>query len=245
MTKEQLYKKFAKYYDQIYEKMDHVKECEFIEWAVNQHQNCDGNKLLDVACGTGRHADLLKNRFKIVGVDLNPEMLKIAQNKVLDVEFTEGDMKTLDLKEEFDVIICMFSAMNYNTTLDELKATLKNFYNHLYEGGILIFDLGINQENWIEGLVSVDTVVDEKFKLARICQSHLEEGIFNANFVFLIKEDGKVDFDIDQHKLGVFPIEDVINLMGKTGFENFIYTDFTQKNWDVLSGDRPVFVGVK
>lgn len=245
MTEEQLYKKFAKYYDQIYEKIDLHKECEFIDWAVAQHKTSTGNKLLDVACGTGRHTGILKNRFKIMGVDLNPEMLRIARNKVEDVEFTEGNMKTLDLKEEFDVIICMFSAMNYNTTLDELGVTLKNFYDHLNEGGILIFDLGINQENWIEGLVSVDTVVDEKFKLARICQSHLEDGIFNANFVFLIKEDGKMDFDIDQHKLGVFPIEDVINVMGKTGFENFIYADFTRKNWDVLSGDRPVFVGLK
>ena len=139
----------------------------------------------------------------------------------------------------------MFSAMNYNTTLEELETTLKNFYNHLNKGGVLIFDYGINQENWIEGLVSMDTVVDEGFKLARICQSHLDEGIFDADFVFLINENGKLDFDIDQHKLGVFRIEDVIYLMEKTGFINFIYADFTQNEWDVTSGDKLVFVGVK
>ena len=56
MTQEQLYKKFAKYYDLIYEKIDLDEETEFIKWAVTQHKTSPGNKLLDMACGTGRHA---------------------------------------------------------------------------------------------------------------------------------------------------------------------------------------------
>ncbi len=113
------------------------------------------------------------------------------------------------------------------------------------EGGVLIFDLGLNKENWIEGLVSVDTVVDKDLKLARICQSHLEEGIFNSSFVFLVKENGKLDFDIDEHKLGVFGMEEVLELMRNTGFNTFIYSDFKDEKWRIETGERPVFVGVK
>lgn len=245
MTKKQLYKKFAKYYDKIYEKMDHQKEAEFIKWAVKTYKNSHGNELLDVACGTGRHAYFLKNDFKIIGFDISEEMLKIAREKLPDIHFIKGDMKKLDLERKFDVLICMFSAINYNTTLEELNITLNNFYNHLKEGGVLIFDMGINKENWIEGVVSVDTVVDKNFKLARMCQSHLENGIFNSSFVFLVKEDGVVDFDIDEHKLGVFGMEDVINLMKKTGFEIFISSNFKDEEWQLETGERPVFVGVK
>lgn len=75
---EQLYKKFAGYYDKIYEKLDHQKESEFIKWAVNKHNGSESNMLLDIACGTGRHANLLKNDFEITGVDINKEMLDIA-----------------------------------------------------------------------------------------------------------------------------------------------------------------------
>ena len=139
----------------------------------------------------------------------------------------------------------MFSAMNYNTTGEEFKRTLSNFHNHLNPGGILIFDYGINKENWIEGLVSVDTVVNGENKLARICQSHMKDGIFDANFVFLLKENGKLDFDIDQHKLGVFGVEEVANFLNEAGFTTYIYSEFTQKKWDVLSGERPIFVGLK
>ncbi len=245
MTEEQLYRKFARYYDRLYEKIDLHKEVDFIKWAVKDHKTSTGNKLLDMACGTGRHAQLLKDSFEVLGVDVNPEMLKIAREKLPDINFIQGNMKELDLEEKFDVVICMFSAMNYNTTLEEFKRTLKNFYTHLNEGGVLIFDYGINQENWIEGLVSVDTVVEDDLKLARICQSQLEDGIFQANFVFLIKEDGKLDFDIDEHKLGVLGIEEVVESMAEAGFESFIYSDFTEEEWSVVSGERPILVGVK
>lgn len=245
MTNGQLYKKYAHYYDRLYEKMDLQKEVDFIKWAVKHHKSSDGNQLLDMACGTGRHALKLTDSFQITGVDINQDMIQIAREKLPDVKFTIGDMKNLRLNHKFDVVICMFSAMNYNTSIKELKGTLNNFYKHLNPGGILIFDYGINQENWVEGLVSVDTVVEDNLKLARICQSHLEDNIFNANFVFLIKEDGKLDFDIDQHQLGVFGIEEVMDSLADAGFKTFIYSDFTSKNWDVLSGERPIFVGVK
>lgn len=245
MTEEQLYKKFARYYDRIYKKIDLHKESDFIKWAVEQHKTSPGNKLLDVACGTGRHASILKDGFDVLGVDINPEMLRLALEKLPEVSFMEGDMKELNLDKKFDVVICMFSAMNYNISLEEFKRTLKNFNEHLNDGGVLIFDYGINKENWIEGLVSVDTVVDDNLKLARICQSHLEDGIFDANFVFLVKEEGKLDFDIDQHKLGVLGIEDVVDSMTDAGFESFIYSDFTRKEWNIMSGERPIFVGAK
>lgn len=245
MTKEQLYKRFARYYDLIYANLNHEKESDFIKWSVDKHKTSQGNKLLDVACGTGRHVKLLNNNFNVVGVDINPAMLKIAREKVPNVDFLIGDMKKLNLNYSFDILICLFSAINYNTTLEELEITLINFNNHLQPGGVLIFDLGLNIENWIEGLVSVDTVVDKNLKLVRICQSHLEDGIFNSSFVFFIKENGKLDFDIDQHELGVFGIEDVVKLLEKLGFSYHIYADFTSASWEITSGERPVFVGVK
>ena len=103
-------------------------------------------------------------------------MLKIFREKLPDNNFIQGDMKELSLNEKFDVLICMFSAMDYNTTIEEFKGTLENFYTHLNEGGVLIFDYGINQENWIEGLVSVDTVVDDNLKLARSVNPTLKTG---------------------------------------------------------------------
>ena len=52
---------------------------------------------MDVACGTGSHAVILKNNFNITGVDINENMLKIAREKVPEANFIHGDMKNLEL----------------------------------------------------------------------------------------------------------------------------------------------------
>jgi len=245
MTDKQLYKKFAVYYDKIYENVDYIGESEFVHWAVKEHKTSHGTKLMDMACGTGSHAKFLKNHFKVTGVDINENMLKIARKKVPEADFILGNMKNFELEDKFDVLICIFSAIHYNTNYSELKDTLTNFYKHLEEGGILIYDLSFNNENWIEGLVSIDTVAEEQLKIARICQSQLTNGIFNANFVFLVKENGEFDFDIDEHQLGVFEIDKVSKLMEEIGFNTFIYDDFTSERWQSGEGQRPIYVGVK
>ncbi len=245
MSHGQLYKKFATYYDKIYKNVDYEGESEFINWAVKKHKTSPGIDLLDVACGTGSHALILKNNFNVVGVDINDNMLEIAREKVPEADFIKEDMKKLELKCNFDVIICIFSSIHYNINYNELEDTLTNFYNNLEDGGILIYDLSFNTENWIEGLVSVDTVVEKELKIARICQSNLKNGIFNANFVFLVKDENKFDFDIDEHRLGVFEIDVVTNLMKKIGFKTYIYSDFTFEIWESGKCQRPIFVGIK
>ena len=245
MSEEQLYRNFANYYDKIYSEVDYEGEVNFIKWAVNKHKTSSSNFLMDVACGTGTHVEKLMDNFNVTGVDISPQMLEIAIKKVPTANFIQGDMKSLETESMFDVITCIFSAIHYNRNLKELESTLQNFYDQLNPGGILIFDLSLNKTNWIEGLVSVDTVVEEDLKIARICQSRLKDGLFNANFVFLVKDQGEFDFDIDQHELGVFDVEEVISLMENTKFETFVYAGFTDEKWINNSGERPVFVGIK
>ena len=245
MPEQELYRKFARYYDLIYKWMDYPGESEFIEMVVERYKESEGMNLLDVACGTGGHAYYLQNSFNVLGLDINPEMLDIAREKLPEMEFVHGDMKKMDLNKEFDVIICLFSAINYHTTLDELENSFKRFYKHLESGGILIFDLGFCTENWEEGRMLVDAVVEGDLQLARISQSRLYNGVFNANFVFLVKEDGKMDFEIDQHQIGVFPTIKVGSILEKTGFQKHIFSGYNDLPWDEKSNERPVFVCIK
>lgn len=73
--------------------------------------------------------------------DISEEMLKIAKEKLGDIHFIKGDTEENGFGRKLDVLICMFSAINYNTALEELKITLNNFYNHLKDGEVLIFDM--------------------------------------------------------------------------------------------------------
>lgn len=245
MPEQKLYRKFARYYDLIYKWMDYKGEADFVKMIAEQHQRSNGNNLLDVACGTGNHAQHLQDSFQIVGLDINQDMINIAHEKIPEMELIHGDMKELDLEREFDIIICLFSSINYHTNLIELEKTFKRFYDHLKDGGVLIFDLGFCTENWEEGRMLVDAVVEGDLQLARISQSRLYNGVFNANFIFLVKEDDEMDFEIDQHQIGVFTIRDLEKILERTGFEYHVYQGYNDLPWDEESDERPVFVCIK
>jgi len=60
------------------------------------------------------------------------------------------------------------------------------------------------------------------------------------NSFFLVKDNGEFDFDIDEHKLGVFEIDEVSKLMEKIGFKTFMYGDFTSEKCQSGKGERPI-----
>jgi len=96
-----LYGRFARYYDLIYSGKDYERETRIIMDLVKR-AGVKGRDLLDVGCGTGRHAVLLSEKgFKVTGIDLSPEMLKIARRRSKKVRFLQGDMRTFDLGKEF------------------------------------------------------------------------------------------------------------------------------------------------
>ena len=87
----------------------------FRPWAelmVDQLDPASGERFLDVACGTGIVARVVKERrgvgSNIVGVDLNPLMLAVARNAAADIDWRQGDAGSLPLEagEQFDVVVC-------------------------------------------------------------------------------------------------------------------------------------------
>lgn len=244
-----LYTSLAECYDKIYQSKNYTQEALFIkEHGQSNKTASDEYTLLDLACGTGTHAHELEKYYQVTGIDLNPEMLEIAKTKTQHTTFHTGNMQNISSSigdKCFDVITCLFSAINYNTNLKELEQVFREVYEHLNTNGVFIFDLGFCQENWMEGLVSIDTVVEDNLKLARLCQSHQKNGIFTADFVFLLKKDGEINFDIDRHKVGVYYTEQVNTLLENIGYKTNIYAGFTNKKYKGGEFNIPVFTATK
>jgi len=154
-------------------------------------------------------------------------------------------MKTLDIGHKFDVTICMFAAIAYNLTYKELESTLRIFYSHLNKGGMIIFDLHIHEDYFLDDRVWINTVVEPDLKLARISQSPKMKPILDLDLVFLINDKGKVDFDIDQHQIGLFSVNKIKKLMERMGFKTSIYGGFVKTEWKKTVESPAVFVGVK
>lgn len=248
MPKEQLYKKYAKFYDKVYSKKKYDEEVAFIKSIISNFK-VKGKNLLDIACGTGTHAKKFSDSgFNVTGVDINSEMLKIAKEKAKNSRFLEGSMQSFKSKDKFDIITCLFTAINYNKNISELKTTIKNFHNLLNKGGIVIFDLGLvkGQEEKKRG-VFIDTHSEKDLQIARISQwnpSRDNPESYNINFLMFIKDKDKIDFEIDEHELGIFAVKDIKSIMAKADFSVKVFDNFTLKNYTKKSR-RPVFMGIK
>ncbi|WP_147533873.1 class I SAM-dependent methyltransferase [Bacillus marasmi] len=98
-----------------------------------------GEKILDLGCGTGDLAQIINGLgATVVGVDKSENMVKQAQDKYPDIRFFVKDATQLEYHEEFDAV---FS----NATLHWVKApkqALQSIYSSLKPGGRFVAELG-------------------------------------------------------------------------------------------------------
>jgi len=140
------FKKYARYYDLIYKDKNYVKECDFVERIFKRYSHSKPVTVLEMACGTGRHSEVLsKKGYKITAFDASQDMIEIARKrkkkKKITVNFSIQKMQNFRFKQKFDAALAMFTAMGYLSTIKDLKKTLTNLRKHLNEGNLFVFDI--------------------------------------------------------------------------------------------------------
>jgi ubiquinone/menaquinone biosynthesis C-methylase UbiE len=121
-------------------------------------------------------------------------MLGIARKKYHGIKFIRGDMRTFKLSKNFDVIVCLFSAIGHLKTYANLEITIKTFSRHLKSGGVMIIEPFVSEEQFLDGLLHADYVREPYLKIARMCISRKQGSIGVFDFHFLIGEKGKIKY---------------------------------------------------
>ncbi len=103
----------------------------------------EGDRLLDVGCGTGlSFLPMLDRGWRVTACDISPAMLDVARSKVGEgATLLEADMRQLPALGEFDLIWAVNDAINYLLSVEELKASLAGMLRNLAPSGIVLFDL--------------------------------------------------------------------------------------------------------
>ncbi|KAF0238884.1 MAG: methyltransferase family [Prolixibacteraceae bacterium] len=111
--KKQWYESLFENYSQKYDNENFTRgtqgECDFIEKEINFNKTF---KILDVGCGTGRHAiELAKRGYHITGIDLSESQLAWAREKAkkenLTIDFQLHDARNLPFQNEFDLAVML------------------------------------------------------------------------------------------------------------------------------------------
>jgi SAM-dependent methyltransferase len=122
----------------------------------------EGDRLLDVGCGTGLSLLALLDRgWKVVACDISPAMVEKAREKVGDrVGLLTADMRDLPDLGEFDLVWAVNDAINYLLSEEELIAALAGMRRNLAPGGVVLFD--VNTLSSYRTFFSEEMVVEDE-----------------------------------------------------------------------------------
>ena len=215
------YSEFASVYDELMTEIPYDSYAELIELAAG---GIAGKKILDIGCGTGLlSVKLAKMGGDVTGVDLSPEMLGVAKERAnalsAPVSFIEQSMQQLKGFSDFDIAVIAIDSLNYVIDREEVIQTLRNVYNSLAAGGVLLFD--------VHSLFKTDVIFMEgpfTFDNERISYIwETEEGdephsVFSELAFFIRNIDGFYKRFDEVHYQRTFSVQDYVEMLTGIGF---------------------------
>ena len=147
-------------------------------------------KLLDIGCGTGRHAQLFSTFVnEIYAMDPSKEMIDYCREKVIkskNVKLIHGGFKELAniTENDFDTITCLGNTLSLLETRKKVKNALKITRKKLRKGGIAVFQFLNFEKEMIE---------KNRYYEPKVIQKDCKTYIFNRHFEY-DKLKTKVDF---------------------------------------------------
>jgi len=111
-----------------------------------------GARFLDIGCGFGRHSiELAKRGFDVLGIDPSAAMIAAAQERsntdARRLEFRQMRGEDLQLENEFDTAICLFTTLGQIEDQKDNLQLLHNAFQALQPGGFFILE--IPQRGWV------------------------------------------------------------------------------------------------
>jgi SAM-dependent methyltransferase len=137
---------FADDYVWLYAHRDEKEAAAQVRTAVKIVPFEKGQKILDIACGAGRHVlAFAKLGARVTGVDLSETLLKIARRRIreegVQARIRQGDMRSLPYKDTFDGATIWFTSVGYFPTTAEDRKVVKGLAAALKPGGWWLIDL--------------------------------------------------------------------------------------------------------
>ncbi len=202
------------YYHVLYDNRDETEANTFMTNLMQFGNFASNTRILDLACGKGRHSLYLNNLgYHVTGMDLSASSILEAskfQNEKLT--FIRQDMRDPLPENEYDLVLNLFTSFGYFENPDENLAVLKNIHRALSSKGALVIDF-FNADCVLKNIVPSETVTKKgvEFRLERF----VENGFIKKKISFTAE--GKQNEFCE--KVQLFGLRDFQEMLAECGFE--------------------------
>lgn len=201
-----------------------------VEFYSDRLASCTG-PILEPGVGTGRLLiPLLEKGLQVDGFDVSNEMLKICRDNCekrgLQPSLFEGEMGSFSLDKEYEAIIVPAGTFLLLHKREDSIQALRNFFNHLSNGGRLIVDLFLQTEittnkistrTWESKSGGIITLEDKIVEVDYVNQYTVSHNRYEK------WENGQlIQTELERFPLRWYGIEEFKMILEQIGFEDII-----------------------
>ena len=230
----------SKYYHILYKNRDH-KEAVFFLDNIIKNININNGRILEVACGKGRHAKYLNHLgFNVTGIDLSKNSIEFAnKDSNENLKYFVHDMRSVFKKNHFDLVTNLFTSFGYFENQEDEQTTINAMSNNLKEGGLLLIDF-MNVKKVISSLVKSESKEIDGIKF-------LIERKYDENHIIkkIIIKDQDSDLNF-QEKVRALTLYDFDVMLKKANMKIVdLFGDYSLNEFNAIDSDRLIIISRK
>lgn len=176
-------------------------------------------KLLELGAGGGHTLVYLLDAYDTTAADLSDAMLANCRALAPSIKTVIGDMRTLRLGCTVDAVLA-HDAIDYMTTIDDLRAAMHTAAAHLAPGGLFIVAPTYVAESFANHEIASDYHEDQHTEATLV--SHVRrtsETTIELALTVTLREDGHLRVEEDRHTCGLFDMATWLSLLDEAGLE--------------------------
>lgn len=228
------------YYHLLYKNRDGDEAGLFLTKLIAELNLKPQSRILDLACGKGRHSIFLRQLgYKVTGIDLSPTSIETANMYAQEgLSFFVQDMREPISSEDFDVVLNLFTSFGYfDEPADNVKV-LQAVHQELKPNGLFLIDF-MNSEKVCRTLVAHEKQVinSTRFSIERkVVDGFVEKTILvneNANLTFI-------------ERVQALTYDDFSEMLESTGFNILsVHGSYDFEPFDIINSERLIIIAQK
>lgn len=231
----------TKYYHLLYSNRDQEEARLFIEKLVVELRLGKQAKILDVACGKGRHSMQLSSfGYDITGIDLSEQSIQYAKDfERPNLHFYVHDMREVFKKNTFDLCLNLFTSFGYFLKKDENQKAITAMSGNLKRKGLLLLD-------YLNVQKALRTIPAQNIINKRGIEFHIEKREWK-NF---IRKTIRFDVDGEQREyheyVKIITKDDFYGYFDNAGLEvKEVFGNYQLEAFDEKASERLIFLAEK
>jgi SAM-dependent methyltransferase len=245
MTTKEWYKDWfnSSYYHKLYFERDDTEAQKFITKLIDYLKPAANSRIMDIACGRGRHSRFLASKgFDVTGIDISFDSIAHAKQFESDnLHFYQHDMRLPSWINYFDYAFNFFTSFGYFNTRREHDDAVRTIAQSLQPNGVLLFDY-LNPHYVEERLVhnEIKNLNGTQYEIHRW---HNEDFFYKR----IIVRDASLHEPIDYtEKVAKFSLGDFTDMLSFQKMQvSEVFGDYELNSYDVKKTPRLIVIAKK